>query len=162
MQEEVLIPEGRNLNSLDRSRAGNDLNLLSKVTSVQESRRDLGGEPPAGSGYSSKIYGSRRVGSTDHAAITPNTYSRRGEPAMYGVSRFGEGDKSALLESKRREYQQAVADRVEGQGSCSLDTSGFESKKSDLNHSISITYPGYDRQPAWIKNVVTEHCQYKA
>ena len=31
---------------------------------------------------------------------------------------------------------------------------------NDIKHSLQ--YPGYERQPPWIKNVVTEHCQFKA
>jgi len=89
-------------------------------------------------------------------------------------------NKGALLLQKREEYRQRVDLQIDGQLADSkpddlrvvvasseykplVDTKSILSSNdpvSDIKHSIQ--YPGYEKQPPWIKNVVTEHCQFKA
>lgn len=109
------------------------------------------------------------------SSAVPSNYSRTAAPS-FEVSRFSEKmekfkydnnkmiadeleNKGALLLQKREQYRQKVDLKIDGQLA--------DTKPLDVNDSIndikhSIQYPGYERQPPWIKNVVTEHCQFKA
>ena len=106
--------------------------------------------------------------------MSSSNYSRTAGPSV-DVSRFSEKmekfkydnnkmiadeleNKGALLLQKREQYRQKVDQQVDGQlGDSKLD---LTDPIIDAKHSIQ--YPGYGTQPPWIKNVVTEHCLYKA